>query len=352
MSAGMSLPGVKKSTHPFRRAVLRGLAMVLPPLLTIVVFVWVWNAIESNVLQPIESRAREVLVLSLWDAKSAVPKDLPLDNSLQIERDGRVTSLAQLFDDKVPEQLQVSDIAARGGKIVAFNYQDRIYRVVTDGNYVPETVINYVAGNPGKLRASTADEIYQRYVQLKYMNRWLVIPIFLCVFVLVLYLLGKFLAAGLGRMLWNVGESIVHRLPIIRSVYSSVKQITDFIFTEQDLAFTRVVALEYPRKGIWSLAFVTGDGMYDIREHCGEPVLSVLVPTSPMPATGFAMIVKKSDTVELDITIDQAIQFIVSCSVVIPPQQMAANRVGKQLAKAVAEHEALGTASTAQTTTL
>ncbi len=57
-------------------------------------------------------------------------------------------------------------------------------------------------------------------------------------------------------------------LPIIRSVYSSVKQITDFIFTEQDLAFTRVVALEYPRKGIWSLAFVTGDGMYDIRKHC------------------------------------------------------------------------------------
>jgi uncharacterized membrane protein len=104
-------------------------------------------------------------------------------------------------------------------------------------------------------------------------------------------------------------------------VYSSVKQVTDFIFSERDIEFNRVVAVQYPREGIWSIGFVTGESMLDIRSAANEPVLSLLMPTSPMPATGFTITVRKSETVDLDITIDQAIQFIVSCGVVVPLQQ-------------------------------
>lgn len=76
-------------------------------------------------------------------------------------------------------------------------------------------------------------------------------------------------------------------MPIIRNVYSSVKQVTDFAFNDSEIQYTRVVAVEYPRKGIWSMGFVTGESLMDIRKAAGEPMLSVLMPTSPMPATGF-----------------------------------------------------------------
>jgi uncharacterized membrane protein len=167
----------------------------------------------------------------------------------------------------------------------------------------------------------TADGIYNRYVQLRYLKRYVVIPVFLCVFVLVLYLLGKFLAAGVGKFFWSQIERVIHRLPLIRNVYGSVKQVTDFMFSESELEYTRVVAIEYPRRGIWTLAFVTGESMLDIASAANEGVLAVLVPTSPMPFTGFTATVKRSETIDLNITMEQALQYIMSCGVVTPPQQ-------------------------------
>jgi uncharacterized membrane protein len=117
-------------------------------------------------------------------------------------------------------------------------------------------------------------------------------------------------------------ERGIHRLPLVRNVYSSVKQVSDFLFTEPEIEYTRVVAVEYPRKGIWSLGLVTGESMLDIRAAANEPILSVLMPTSPMPVTGFTVTIRKSETVDLNITIEQAFQFIVSCGVVVPPQQL------------------------------
>ena len=168
---------------------------------------------------------------------------------------------------------------------------------------------------------TTPDAYYDRYVKVQHLRRERTLPIFLLVFVCGLYLTGKVMAAGVGRFAWSVGEGIVHRMPIVRNVYAAVKQITDYIFNEQEVTFNRVVAVEWPRKGLWTIAFVTGEGFREIRDAAGEPILSLLVPTSPMPATGFTCTVPKSETIELDITIDQAVQFIVSCGVVVPPHQ-------------------------------
>ena len=96
----------------------------------------------------------------------------------------------------------------------------------------------------------------------------------------------------------------------------------------------KVVAVEYPRRGIWSLGFVTGESMLDIRSAANEPVVSVLIPTSPMPATGFTMTVLKSETIDMNITVDQALQFIVSCGVVVPPhQQIRPEAIARQAAQ-------------------
>lgn len=275
------------STQPFRRAVLRGLAVVLPPLLTIVIFVWVGNTVALYLLEPVETAATRALVLTVADIRDTVPETAvnPVDQTAAV--DGRV------------------------------------YKKTVNDKYVPLQVYETVRDNLGAASMpSTAAGVYHQYVQIRYLRWYIVLPVFLCGFVLILYLLGKFLAAGIGRFFYNQAERIIHALPLIRNVYSSVKQVTDLVFSENEIEYTRVVAVEYPRKGIWSLAMVTSESFLDIRDAAGEPVLGVLVPTSPMPFTGFAMTVKKSETVDMNITIDQALQFIVSCGVVVPPHQM------------------------------
>jgi uncharacterized membrane protein len=274
---------------PFRRAVLRGLAVLLPPLLTIVIFVWVGNTVANYLLDPMEGLSRRLLVD-------------------QFEKNIRGAT-------ETPEAGPIAD---------APYFEERLYHRMPDGQYLPADHYDYLVEQFGEKRVpETAPAAYRAYVDHRFLQRHIVIPIFLCVFLLVLYLLGKFLAAGVGRFFWMQVERFINRLPLIRNVYSSVKQVTDFMFSEREIEYTRVVAVEYPRKGIWSLAMVTGESMLDIRSAANEPVVSVLVPTSPMPFTGFTVTVKKSETIDLNITIDQAFQFIVSCGVVVPPQQLS-----------------------------
>jgi uncharacterized membrane protein len=206
----------------------------------------------------------------------------------------------------------------------------RKFRRMADDYYVPDEVYGRVSRRDGASVADrmTSQEIYRRYVQIEYLPPWLVVPLFLLIFVPVLYLLGRFVAAGVGRFIWSSFENAVRRLPLVRNVYSSAKQVTEFMFNQQQIKFTRVVACQYPRDGAWTLGFVTSEGLRDVEQAAGEPVLSVLIPTSPMPVTGFTTLVRKSDTIELNMTIDQAIEYIVSCGVVVPPHQVCAKAPG------------------------
>lgn len=283
----------RRPLDPFRRAVLRGLAVLLPPLLTIVIFVWVGNTVITYMLEPMEGLTRKALLTYATDIRSEDSKATAVDED----------------DDQKPDFYMI---------------EGQPYVPASDGRFVPLAVYQSAVDYAGSRAASKdADDMYRIYIDQEYLQRRYVIPVFLGVLVLVLYLLGKFLAAGVGRFLWAQFERIIKRLPVVSNVYSSVKQVTDFMFTDTQLQATRVVAIEYPRRGIWTLAMVTGESMLDIRAAANEPVLSVLVATSPMPFTGFTMTVRKSETIDLDISIDQALQFIVSCGVVVPPHQLA-----------------------------
>lgn len=283
----------RRPLDPFRRAVLRGLAVLLPPLLTIVIFVWVGNTVITYMLEPMEGLTREVLLNYGADIRNPSSKVTAVDED----------------DDQEADFYMI---------------EGQPYVPAGDGQFVPLAVYQTAIDHAGKKAASQdAEELYLLYIDQEYLQRRYVIPVFLGVLLLVLYLLGKFLAAGVGRFLWAQFERVIKRLPVVSNVYSSVKQVTDFMFTDTQLQATRVVAIEYPRRGIWTLAMVTGESMLDIRAAANEPVLSVLVATSPMPFTGFTMTVRKSETIDLDISIDQALQFIVSCGVVVPPHQLA-----------------------------
>ena len=182
---------------------------------------------------------------------------------------------------------------------------------------MPRKVYDVVRKDPRPLPASP-NGVYRRYVEIVYLQPYVVIPVFLTVFIVLLHLLGRFLAAGIGRAVWNVFERGVNRLPLVRNVYGSVKQVTDFMLNENEIAYTRVVAVEYPRRGIWSIGLVTSESLPELRAAAGEAVLAVLIPSSPMPVTGYTITVLRSEVIELNLTIDQALQFIVSCGVVVP----------------------------------
>ena len=288
----------KPVKHPFQRAVLRGLAVILPSLLTVILLLWLWNAVRTYVLAPIESGARRVMVHRIADYYPEIPDDVP-ESAIRKNR---------------------------SGELVEFHHRDRDYVRLLSGEWVPKNVFEVVRRNPGKQFPTTARAVFDRYVESRWMRPATVVPIVFSLFLLVVYLLGKFIAARLGRILFAYFERLIAQVPFIRTIYGTVKQVTDILFSESQHSYNRVVAIEYPRTGIWSLGFVTGESFPIIAEVAMEPVLSVLIPTSPMPATGYTINVRKSEALDLGISVDQAFQFIVSCGFVTgaPPRDPAA----------------------------
>ena len=293
-----------RSVRPFRTATLRGLAIILPPLLTIIFFIWAWNVIDSYLVRPVESAVVSSIVYFIDDTQD---------------------------DQEIAAKLRSGEFERRDDRVIAPD--GTAYVALRNGQWIPIHVQESTLASVPEKALVSANDYYRHHVQTRHLKRHLFIPAFLALFLAILYLLGKMLAAGIGRIILHYFEKLITQLPIIRNVYSSVKQVTDFALNENEMTFTRIVAVEYPRKGIWSMGFVTGEGMTDIRDAAGEPILTVLMPTSPMPATGFTISVPKSETIDLNITIDQAVQFCVSCGVVIPDHQQSRNLVEGEVRK-------------------
>ena len=137
-------------------------------------------------------------------------------------------------------------------------------------------------------------------------------------------IVGALLASVVGKTLWRMVETFIMNTPFLKTVYPYVKQITDFLFARADKEriFSRVVAVEYPRKGIWSLGMVTGTGLKKVSDSLRKEILAVLIPTSPTPFTGFVIMVPKEQTIELDMTIEEALRFTISGGVITPSVQL------------------------------
>ena len=129
-----------------------------------------------------------------------------------------------------------------------------------------------------------------------------------------------FLATNyVGARLLRLGNDLLHRIPVVNSIYSSVKQISDTLFSSSGQAFRKAVLVRWPHQDAWTIAFITGAPGGDVVNHVPPDCLSVYVPTTPNPTGGYFVIVKRSDVIELDMTVDQALKYIISMGVV-PPQ--------------------------------
>ena len=141
----------------------------------------------------------------------------------------------------------------------------------------------------------------------------------LVVTVVGLTLIGALTAGYVGRLLLRIGERIVGRMPVVRGIYGAVKQIFETVLAKQSNTFREVVLAEWPRPGMWTLAFVTVQPEGEIRDTVGADTVAIYVPTTPNPTSGYLMFVRRRDLVTLPMSVEEGIKFVISGGIVSPP---------------------------------
>lgn len=284
----MSRPG-KTFGGDFRRFFLRGLAILLPSVLTLWIVVAAYLFIEGRVAEPINSGIRRAV---LW----VVPRTMG------------DSALPEWFVVTPEEIAQFRVMLEQQGTLEA-KAQSRLSNAALEANI-----------RASALRRFWDDHWYFRFIGL-------------VVAITLIYLAGVLLGGLLGGAFYDALERLLMRVPLVRAIYPHVKQVVDLVLGERSTAFKRVVMVQYPSKGIWSVAFVTGtwtpglpgtakvaDAAIEAVERGAGPeeCLAVYVPSTPTPFTGFTVIVPAKDTVNVDISVDDAIRFLLTGGVLIP----------------------------------
>jgi uncharacterized membrane protein len=248
----------------YKKWFLRGLAALLPTLITIVIFVQLFKFVNENFARHIGMGITQGIGWVWDDFQTPAPEEV----KAALSKEG-----------VVPEKFSKADY---------------------DENY-----------------AEKAKEIRQR--RLNELSRSGIMTLLGFILSLtVVLILGMFLASFMGRKLWRSLESALMRIPIIRQIYPYVKQVTDYVFGSQKLKFSQVVAIPYPRKGVWSLGFITGSPIRAIQDADGGEYVTVFVPSSPTPVTGYVVTIRKDEVINLPLSIDQAFRFLISGGVINP----------------------------------
>ena len=140
----------------------------------------------------------------------------------------------------------------------------------------------------------------------------------------ILLIVGAVASNFVGKKLVSLGDSVVSRIPVVRGIYSSVKQVSDTLFSESGNAFRTAVLVQWPRPDVWTVAFVTGAPGGDVTNYLrGDEFVSVYVPTTPNPTGGYFVMLRKSDCIELKMSVDEALKYVVSMGVVSPQKTIA-----------------------------
>lgn len=283
--------GTHKHGSGFRQFFLRGLGIVLPTVLTIWILTFAYRFLSQNIAEPINQGLRWAVVQTGWPPPEA--KDFA-----QAER--------SLSDAKEAE----------------WSVLEPQLRARHNGAWTPALRDDYRREfiTPYARRAAL-----ERHWASAKIGTWVVLDLLgLILAIIAIYLLGRLLGGYIGGQFVRRGEMLINRVPLIRNVYPAVKQVTEFIFPAEKMdkaAFSRVVAVQYPREGIWSLGLMTGDTMSAIQNAAGAECVTIFIPSSPTPFTGYVITVPREDTIDIPVSIEDAIKFVVSLGVVIPPAQ-------------------------------
>jgi uncharacterized membrane protein len=143
--------------------------------------------------------------------------------------------------------------------------------------------------------------------------------------VIIILVVGLLTRNFIGGKIVRFGENIVNRIPFVRSLYTGVKQLMEAFFIQKNDAFKRVGLLEYPRRGIYALGFITGESKGEVQSKTGKKMINVFVPTSPNPTSGFYILIPEDDLIILDMTVEDAFKLVISGGMLSPHEKISAN---------------------------
>ncbi|MBB6428688.1 DUF502 domain-containing protein [Algisphaera agarilytica] len=303
----------------FKTFFLRGLAIVLPTALTIWLLVIAYQFVNQNIAGPINSGVRAAVIqFSNWPEPQDKDFVEIFDDLPKIRQDDwEITEL-----DRIEKELGLNNLPG------SVQRTKRLEWMKSQDDIVFEARLHAFEEQWDSIRVG----------DFRVLN---LIGIVLAI--ILIYIAGVLVTSFIGRRFYRMGENLISRVPLVRSVYPAVKQVTDFFFSDdpdEKIDFNRVVAVQYPRKGLWSVGLVTGDTMQLIETTAGQPCLTVFVPSSPTPFTGYVITVPKVDTIDLPITVEEALKFAVSGGVVIPQNQVIKRAGAEQMVLPGTEAEA------------
>ena len=253
-------------TSDFKRFFSRGLAILLPTAVTLWLLVQAFGFVFNNVAQPINRATRFAVI---W----VVPRVLD--------------------EDKIPEWFQVTD----------------------------ERVLDIRASR--EIRESVSDESVRLDLRKEYLaqfwrdHRYLNLT-GLFIAIMLIYLVGVLIGNFMGKSVYARLERLITRIPGFKQVYPHVKQVVDMIMGDNKMAFSQVVIVEYPSAGIWTVGFLTGNSIREIDGPAGGTVVSVFIPTSPTPFTGFTINLPKDKVIEIGMSVEEALRFVITAGVLSP----------------------------------
>jgi len=257
----------------FKKFFLRGLAVLLPSVLTLWIVVQAYFFVDRSVAEPINAGLRQVVL-------NVAPR------AFQEEQ------LPGWFVVR-PEQIE----------------QMRTERERQAQRPLTETEMRR------QIRARNLREWWDEHWYTRFIG--------LFVAIVLIYLAGRLLGGYIGRRIYTRLERFITRIPVFKQVYPHVKQVVDFLMGqgEQRIKFNRVVLVQYPSRGIWTVGLMTGKTMSAIEGHVKEDTVTIFIPSSPTPFTGYTINVPESEVIDLPITIDEALRFVISGGVLIPDRQ-------------------------------
>ena len=262
----------------FRRFFTRGLTVLLPTILTL----WLlWMAtvfVYQKIGDPINRGIRTAIV---WGIPAVLPeKSLPEWYSV------------------TPEQREAYLASPQGQRL---------------------------GDEPSESRVDAA--IIRDKLGVLWEDHWYLAGAGLVVAIILIYLAGVLLGGFLGRKVYGRIEMLIAQVPVFKQVYPHVKQLVDLVIGERQVAFQKAVLVEYPRKGIWTVGLVTGKSMSSIHDAAGKPCISIFIPSTPAPFTGFTITIPEDEAVELPISVDSAIRFFITGGALVPDGQPPAGQI-------------------------
>jgi uncharacterized membrane protein len=312
-------PSPKKATAT--QFFLKGLAIVLPPILTLVILVWIGQMIYGYVVSPVTTGVRFVIA-EIIDKSRPTSEFVSTPGLPPLELCGNDYRLPADVARQYTNDLEVNGHKRNGPELQTSLAEEAF--VPFGERSVPYRDFWEVASRirPAEWPA-TETGLYMELVTFRYFKSLGSLSALATALTIIgLYFLGRFVTARMGQWVVSRFETLVlARVPIISSVYSSVKQVTDFFFSERPVAYNRVVAVEFPRRGIWTIGFAMGESLMEMTLAAGEPMVSIMIPAAPMPMTGWVVTVPKSAIIDLNMTLDQAFQYFLSCGVLVPEHQ-------------------------------